>query len=59
MNELLTAQEVASILKVHPRTVYVWLRQGELQGVKVGDTWRVREQDLKKFIRERLIKKGE
>lgn len=58
MDELLTPQEVADRLKVHLRTVYIYLRRGDLPGAKIGDNWRIRESDLKRFIRDR-IKKGE
>ncbi|MGI9953544.1 helix-turn-helix domain-containing protein [Moorellaceae bacterium AZ2] len=54
MQELLTPQEAAKILKVHLRTVYRFLRSGELPAAKIGDTWRIRPVDLEEFIRQRL-----
>ncbi|NPV90979.1 MAG: helix-turn-helix domain-containing protein [Firmicutes bacterium] len=57
MEELLTPQEVADILKLHLRTVYAYLRSGELTAAKVGDTWRIRPKDLESFIESRIRKK--
>lgn len=39
--ELLTIDEVAAWLRVHPETVRRWLRTGELQALKIGGTYRV------------------
>lgn len=43
---LLTPEEAAQHLAISPKTVRNWLRDGKLQGVKVGRLWRLREQDL-------------
>ena len=53
---LLTTQEVANILKVTVRTVYSLLESGELQGVKIGRVWRVREEDLQAFLSRPALK---
>jgi len=39
--ELLTVREVAERVGVSRRTVYEWLRSGELAGRKFGGRWRV------------------
>lgn len=46
MVELLSPKEVAERLKLSRRTVIVWLQQGRLPGIKVGNRWRVRADDL-------------
>ncbi len=38
--EILTAQEVAKYLRVHPYTVKRLARAGKLPGFKVGGQWR-------------------
>lgn len=48
--ELYTPQEVAEKLKVPRKTVYAWLQQGKLKGVKAGDLWRVTQSALDKFL---------
>ena len=53
MDKLLTVSEVADRLKVERRTVIRWIRENRLRGFKLGQGrfWRVRERDLKKFIK--------
>ena len=48
--ELYTPQEIAEKLKVPRKTVYVWLQQGKLKGVKAGDLWRVPRSALDEFL---------
>jgi len=48
---LLTPEEVARRLNVSLVTVGRWLREGKLKGVKAGRQWRVRENDLQKFLK--------
>jgi excisionase family DNA binding protein len=46
----LTANEAASYLKVDPRTVLLWVRQGKLKGFSLSGTqrhvWRFQQIDL-------------
>ncbi len=51
--EYLTPAEIAKRLKITERTVYRWLDAGQLRGVKLGRVWRVRTNDLEKFLKER------
>jgi excisionase family DNA binding protein len=51
---LLTVPEVADYLRVDPETVRRWLRAGQLPGINLGRAgWRIRENDLDKFVCER------
>jgi excisionase family DNA binding protein len=50
MEKLITPEEAASLLSVSPRTVKDWLRRGDLNGVKAGNLWRIRESDLERFL---------
>ncbi|HHY76745.1 MAG TPA: helix-turn-helix domain-containing protein [Firmicutes bacterium] len=58
MDELLTTEEVANILKVSPRTILRWIHAGTLAAVKLGEgrrsEWRIRRQDLNEYIEARL-----
>ncbi len=49
---LLTPTEVAEVLKVTERTVYGWLRQGQLPGRKFGRLWRVPADALDRYVRD-------
>lgn len=44
--EILTAQEVAKYLRIHPYTVKRLARAGKLPGFKVGDQWRFKKEDI-------------
>ena len=46
-DELLTPEEVAAILRVSPKSIRKWLKEGTLQGIKVGRLWRIKESELK------------
>jgi len=48
--ELLTPEDVATRLKLAKNTVYIWLREGRLPGIRMGRTWRVRAEDLDAFV---------
>ena len=48
MDKLLTIEEVAKRLSVHPKTVLKWLHSGHLKGFQLGNRgmWRIFEADL-------------
>ena len=51
--EMLTAEEVAKIMKVHISTVRKWVRTKALKTVKIGIRgYRIRRSDLNRFIEE-------
>lgn len=47
---LLTVKETATYLKLNPLTVYEYIRRGHLRAVKFGRYYRIRAEDLQKFI---------
>jgi excisionase family DNA binding protein len=51
--QLYTPQEVADYLKVDVRTVYRWLRKGEMNAIRFQREYRVAESDLKEFLDRR------
>ena len=50
--ELLTAREVAALIKTNARTVYRLMKAGEMQAVRFGRLVRVAKPDLERFICE-------
>ena len=51
VEKLYTVEEVAEYLALNPATVRVYLRDGELQGIKLGPRqWRVKESALQAFV---------
>ena len=57
--EWLTANEAAQYLKVKPRTLLLWVRQGKLQAFALSGTkrhvWRFRRQDLDAVLVESRV----
>jgi len=44
--EILTANQVADLLQIHPRTVYKLVKQGLLPGRKFGGGWRFSKSEI-------------
>src|SRR5713101_2582966 len=49
-NELLDVQEVATRLRLNPRTVLRMADRGDLPGIKVARRWRFRSSDLNTYL---------
>ncbi len=54
-DNLLTTEDVLTYLRINARTVYRLIRGGELRAVRVGRQWRVRRQDLERFVAAQRI----
>jgi excisionase family DNA binding protein len=52
---LLTADEVADLLRVSTMTVYRLIRRGELPAVRVGRNYRVRSGDLDTYLAGQVV----
>lgn len=48
---LYTLTEVMGILQVTRRTIYNYIKAGDLKAVKIGKYWRVRQEDLENFTK--------
>ena len=48
--KLYTVEEVTAILKVTQRTLYNFIKQGDLKAIKIGKYWRIKHIDLEEFI---------
>lgn len=51
--KLLTPQQVAERLQLTERTIYEYMRSGQLKASKLGRVWRVNEEDLADFLRKK------
>ena len=49
-DNLMDVQDVAVYLKLQKQTVYNWLSQGKLKGLKMGSVWRFRKSDIDKWL---------
>jgi excisionase family DNA binding protein len=50
MQTLMTLDDVAEAIKVDPEFLLALIRRGELRGYRLGDSLRIRETDLEKFL---------
>jgi len=49
-NNLLTPKQVAEILQIHTLTIYNYIRQGKLDAIRLGRSYRITPEDLARFI---------
>lgn len=52
MNNLLSVNQVAFILKVHPLTIRRYIREKKLKALKLGGNIRINENDLADFHKD-------
>lgn len=48
--KILTADQVAQTLQIHPFTVLKFIKQGKLKASKLGRVYRIRSSDVEKFL---------
>lgn len=48
--EMLTVGEVAAVLRVHPRSIQRWARDGRFASVRVGKTYRIPRADVRRWL---------
>lgn len=51
---LLDTDQAAAIMRVHPKTLQRYARQGVVRGFQLGTMWRFRASDIDRWISERL-----
>ncbi len=54
----LTVSEVAALLRVSNMTVYRLIAAGDLAAVRVGKSYRLREDDVDKYLADRYTEAG-
>ena len=54
----MTVGEVAAILRVSTMTVYRLINAGQLPAVRIGRSFRVREEELDRYLDERHTRAG-
>jgi excisionase family DNA binding protein len=57
-SRFMTAGEVASVLRVSTMTVYRLINAGELPAVRIGRSFRLRSEDLDRYLAARFTKAG-
>jgi len=51
---LITAEEIAALLKVSPKSIYRWASEGRLPAFREGRLIRFLETDVETFVKERV-----
>ena len=52
MEDLLTIEEVAEILRLKLLTVYRWVESGKIRGIKIGKGWRFKKSEIERFLKD-------
>ncbi|MBU1151318.1 helix-turn-helix domain-containing protein [Patescibacteria group bacterium] len=50
IEKFLTTEQVANILQVHPFTILKFIKNGKLEGVKLGRMYRIKESAVHNFL---------
>ena len=56
MNSLLDVDELAKYLKLQKQTIYNWLSQRKISGIKLGGVWRFDKREIDKWLRSQSRK---
>lgn len=64
MPRLMDIDELANYLKLQKQTIYNWLHQGKISGIKVGGVWRFERREVDNWLKSRRraiteVKSGE
>ena len=57
-SQFLTVAEVAQVLRISNMTVYRLISSGQLPAVRVGKSYRLREEDVDRYLAERFTEAG-
>lgn len=55
-SRFMTASEVAAVLRVSSMTVYRLINAGQLPAVRIGKSFRVRQDELDRYLEDRHTK---
>ena len=53
MARLIDIDELADYLKLKKQTIYNWLSDGKISGIKVGGVWRFDRRDVDAWLRSK------
>jgi excisionase family DNA binding protein len=57
MARLINIEELADYLRLQKQTIYNWLNQGKISGIKVGGVWRFDQKEIDDWLRSRRTMK--
>lgn len=53
MSRLLNIDELANYLRLRKQTIYNWLHEGRISGIKVGGVWRFEKKEVDAWLKSR------
>ncbi len=56
MKNLLDVEDLAKYLKLEKQTIYNWLNQRKIAGIKMGGVWRFDKKEIDKWLRSQYRK---
>ncbi len=56
MKNLLDVEDLAKYLKLQKQTIYNWLNQRKISGMKIGGVWRFDKQEIDKWLKSQARK---
>lgn len=56
MKTLLDVDDLAKYLKLQKQTIYNWLNQRKISGMKVGGVWRFDKKEIDRWLRSQARK---
>ena len=59
MEEIMTPSEVASLLKIHLKTVYKLAEKGVIPGNRIGRSWRFSRGDVLELVSTKSMNLGD
>ena len=56
MTRLLDVEDLANYLKLQKQTIYNWLNQRKISGIKIGGVWRFDKREIDKWLKSQSRK---
>lgn len=53
MPKLIDIDELAAYLKLRKQTIYNWLHQGKISGIKMGGVWRFERREIDTWLKSK------
>jgi excisionase family DNA binding protein len=53
MTRLMNIEELADYLRLQKQTIYNWLHQRKISGIKVGGVWRFEKREIDAWLKNR------
>lgn len=54
-DRILTPDQVAEMLQLHPFTILGYIKEGRLRAAKLGRVYRIRESDVTAFLDSQML----